>query len=76
MRPRAGQLGAVLAGWPLERLASIYGWQSVGTINAVSALLATGIFANIWSLEAPEGGVPDVPAWPTKKGVKGGAVAQ
>ena len=30
------------------------------TINAVSACVATAIFANIWSLEAPEGGVPPV----------------
>lgn len=43
-----GQLGAVLAGYPLQVLAARAGWQVVGPINAICGVVAAGIFLPLW----------------------------
>ena len=39
-----GQIGAVLAGWPLQAVAATHGWEVVWSINAGCGLLAAALF--------------------------------
>jgi sugar phosphate permease len=59
-----GQLGAAAAGLPLQQLASVYGWDCVGYVMAVCAVVAGIIFAPLWARK-PE--VLHVPSWVSKR---------
>jgi len=46
-----GQLGAACAGWPLQQLATAYGWTSIGYVNCVCGLLAALAFSPLWNVQ-------------------------
>jgi sugar phosphate permease len=59
-----GQLGAAVAGLPLQQLAAVYGWGCVGHVIAVCGVVAGMIFMPLWN-RTPD--VLDLPAKQAKQ---------
>lgn len=47
-----GQIGAIMAGYPLILIAQTYGWGFIGLSNAIAAVMAGLIFMPLWNVKA------------------------